>query len=417
MIILKYYLSICWPAPTDNPTNIVALTSKPGDVETWLSALGQPGADRDYQPGHERLQALFASSKPLGFVIHRPKLRVRVAGTNGKGSTSHFLAAAFSACGYKVGLYTSPHIRKFHERIVVQHQPIDDDALKAIMVAVMPLALAAGTSYFETATAIALFYFSQQQVDIEILEAGVGAKLDATTAVSGDVGLLTPIALDHQAWLGDELSAIAYEKSFVFDGCSIAISAQQDAAVMRILSTLTPPPGYAAPYTKPLSMIGDFQCINAGLAWDGLVAIHAQGLCNLDLALCAQAIESCQVPGRLQEIKRHDFQFWLDAAHNAHATQALMPELAKLAPFDVIFVCTREDRDLSSELAALAVYATKLVVMTGHQPYRYTSVAEALTAEVNPRAGGKFLILGSFITLAEFHRWLDHDQCPSPLVS
>jgi len=385
----------------------VNTTSKPSDVEAWLNQLGQPSADRDYKPGHERLLALLLVTKEAGYDLHRPKLRIRVAGTNGKGSTSHYLAAAFSACGYKVGLYTSPHIRCFHERMMVQGKAIADENLKGLMGDVMPLALASQTSYFETATALALLFFSQQDVDVEILEAGVGARLDATTAVPADVGLLTPVALDHQTWLGDNLTDIAIEKSFIFTGCTIAISAEQDAAVKQVLHTLPKPPAYALKYENRLSMFGEFQRTNAGLAWSALKAIDDQGLASLDLRACAQAIEGCQVPGRLQLIQWKTHQFWLDAAHNAHATNALLAQLRLDGPFDVIFICTREDRDLSNELAALAEFTHKLIVMTGQKPYAYESVAAALTAEVSLVQNGKFLVLGSFITLSETLLWLE----------
>jgi len=385
----------------------VNATSKPSDVEAWLNQLGQPSADRDYKPGHERLLALLQATKEEGYVLRQPKLRIRVAGTNGKGSTSHYLAAAFSACGYKVGLYTSPHIRYFHERMMVQGKAIADANLKGLMGDVMPLALAAQTSYFETATALALLFFSQQHVDVEILEAGVGARLDATTAVPADVGLLTPVALDHQAWLGDNLTDITIEKSFIFNGCTIAISTEQDETVKKVLQALPKPPAYSERYEKPLGMLGEFQHTNAGLAWSALQAIALAGLCSLDFSSCAEAIAQCLVPGRLQHVQWHGHQLWLDAAHNAHATQALLPELAKLAHFDVIFVCTREDRDLTDALAALATHAKKVVVMTGKKPYVYTTVADALSTEMALQSQGKFLVLGSFITLAETLNWLE----------
>jgi len=175
---------------------------KPETIDQWLEQLGQPAADRDYKPGHERMHDLLA---PLAETnqLKQPKLRIRIAGTNGKGSTAFMLANALQACGLKVGLYTSPHILQFNERIRINGEPVSDTALLQGIEQLMPRALEIGASYFETATALALKQFSDLEVDVEILEAGVGARLDATTAVEADVALITPIGLDHQGWLGE----------------------------------------------------------------------------------------------------------------------------------------------------------------------------------------------------------------------
>ncbi len=147
--------------------------------------------------------------------IKRPKLRVRIAGTNGKGSTAFMLSHALQACGMRTGLYSSPHIQHFGERIRINGVPVSETTLHMLMQSIMPAALKAGASYFEAATALALKYFSDSHVDVEILEAGVGARLDATTAVEADMALITPIGLDHQNWLGDRLADIAAEKAHI----------------------------------------------------------------------------------------------------------------------------------------------------------------------------------------------------------
>jgi len=97
------------------------ILQKSSSIEAWLSGLGAPAADRDYKPGHERMQALLKSMH-----LTRPNLRIRIAGTNGKGSTATMLAAALESCGLKVGLYTSPHIHRFNERIRISGNPVSD---------------------------------------------------------------------------------------------------------------------------------------------------------------------------------------------------------------------------------------------------------------------------------------------------
>ncbi|MDX8387206.1 MAG: Mur ligase family protein [Ghiorsea sp.] len=394
--------------------------NKPRDIEAWLSELGLPTADRDYKPGHERVLALMSALEKEGYLFHQPKLRVRVAGTNGKGSTSQFLAAALQACGLKVGLYTSPHICTFYERIRIQGEMIDQHDMLTLMEAVMPLALATQTSYFETATVVALLHFSMQQVDVEILEAGVGAKLDATTAVPADMGLLTPIALDHQDWLGDSLAKIARDKAYVFAGCKHAISAAQDSEVKQQLNQLDLDIQYAGMFDLPLSTLGSHQRQNAGLAWQALNCLKRDQVDlsdSIDLAVCAEAISSLSIPGRMQHIQCEKHHFWLDAAHNEHAVNEICHALEKFDhKFDVVILATREDRDLSMCVSQLKTFAKEVVVMTGEHQAAYSCVADALEAEVSKVVEGHFLVLGSFITLGETLKWLANTEKPALMI-
>ncbi len=377
---------------------------KPCQVEAWLEALGAPGADRDYQPGHTRVLALIQAAQEQGFTFHQPKLRIRVAGTNGKGSTAHFLAQALQDNGYQVGLYTSPHILTFHERIQVNGKPVTQNDLMRLMTLVMPLALDVQASYFETATVLALMYFSQRKVDVEILEAGVGARFDATTAVPADMALLTPVGLDHQAWLGDTLEAIAYDKAYVFEGCPTKLSTKQSLEVEQVLDEVAQDMIYTPAWRMPLAMLGEHQKHNAGLAFAALQHMHTY-LPDLDITKAEHSIQHALIPGRLEDVQHQGHTFILDAAHNEHAIQALLPTLKDMQRFDVIFLATREDRDLSGCVALLKSYTDKIVVMTGQKPYRYQSIKEALDKEVVTHQQGYFLILGSFLTLNEALSW------------
>ncbi|MDQ6992060.1 MAG: cyanophycin synthetase [Mariprofundus sp.] len=367
---------------------------KPCDIETWLEQLGAPSADRDYLPGHQRMQQLIAAITP-----YKPRLRIRVAGTNGKGSTSFMLAAALQATGLKVGLYTSPHLLSFNERIRIQGEPITDALLQAAMQRIMPIALRVGGSYFETATVLALDLFARAEVDVEILEAGVGARLDATTAVDADLALLTPIGLDHQQWLGDTIEAVATEKAYVMQGCRWSISAPQIETVSPLLQAFNPALNFCKVSTWPeLAAIGLHQQLNASLAWAGLQALQ-QLLPNMDMARAKQAILHCQVPGRLQFVQINQAQVWLDAAHNRHAIEALLPTLPQLAtPFDAIIVFTRKDRSLEAERALLTPFAHKVIYQCDADPLMTASTT--LQQEITNKPQGSFLVLGSFITVA-----------------
>jgi len=366
-----------------------------------------PAADRDYRPGHARMHRLLQGIHP-----RRPGLRIRIAGTNGKGSTAFMLAHALKAAGLKVGLYTSPHLRSFHERIRINGIPVDDMELRIGLEQIMPLALEIGASYFEVATALALQMFSREKVDVEVLEAGVGARLDATTAVDADMALITPIALDHQDWLGDCIEDIAREKAHVMDGCRWAIAAPQPDAAMSVLRSHRP--GLQLAETDgdlpPLAAKGEHQRLNAALARAAAMKLLAEKAITADPSLLTQAIAGTHIPGRLQHVRWHDCDIWLDAAHNLHAVEALLSGLPALAdPFDAIMIFTRKDRNLDAAVELLRPFALRLIGTggTGFDAH-YPDVTAALNGEMG-RQHGSFLVLGSFTTVAAALQWLDID--------
>jgi len=377
-------------------------TAKPRSIEQWLAELGAPSADRDYKPGHERLLQLLTHIK-----LCRPKLRIRVAGTNGKGSTSFFLAAALQSCGLKVGLYTSPHILEFNERIRINGTPVANSAIEQSLTHLMPHALSIGTSYFETATAVALDQFSRAKVDVEILEAGVGARLDATTAVAADMALITPIGLDHQNWLGDTLKEITEEKAYAISGCDLSISAPQKAEVTEQLTAFYADLQFCELSSWPeLVALGEHQKTNASLAYTAIRALLEHGFISCDLAKAWAAISNCQIPGRLQKITIGSATIWLDAAHNRHAVEALIPSLHKISErFDAILVFTREDRSLDECLPLLAPFTSNVVTRSEH-----SDPVEALKKQIAISPQGSFLVLGSFITVAEILRDQQQNQ-------
>jgi len=378
-------------------------------IESLLSGLGSPAADRDYRPGHQRMHALLAEMN-----LNQPRLRIRIAGTNGKGSTAFMLAHALQKAGLTVGLYTSPHIHTFNERIRIHGKPVTDAEIIPVLEDMVSIAMNIGASYFEVATALALSLFSRARVDVEILEAGVGARMDATTAVPADMALITPIGMDHQAWLGDSLTDIASEKACIMDGCRWAISAPQVGGVAETLQQHRPEIGFVSDGEDlpPLKMAGDHQQCNASLAYAAIRRLYAEGGVESDLQTMMSAIVDTEIPGRLQHIRWHHRHIWLDAAHNMHAVQALLPSLSALAnPFDGILVFTREDRDLAEALPLLRPFTHRLVAqhdLAGCCDAHYDGLRGALEAEVVGKESGSFLVLGSFTSVAAAEDWLSH---------
>lgn len=380
---------------------------KPQSIDLWIEQLGRPAADRDYLPGHARMHALLEP-----FKLQHPELRIRVAGTNGKGSTSFMLANALQTSGFKVGLYTSPHILNFNERIRIQQTPISDDDLLTLLEQVMPQALAVGASYFEVATALAFIYFNQQGVDIEILEAGVGAKLDATTAVPADMGLLTPIGLDHEAWLGSTIMDIAHEKSYIFQDCAYAISVEQPIEIKIFLHKKYPNIIFSQAFEKTLRLSGKHQAINAGLAQQAIQTLLQNQVINGDLKAFTKGIRQASIAGRLQHIQHQQAHIWLDAAHNRHAIEALLPSLQTMQqPLDAILVYTRDDRSLQDCFALLKPLSPQLISdrKSEHCDLCINAVEDAITHILSEKPQAHILILGSFLTVAAALRYFkDH---------
>ncbi len=152
----------------------------------------------------------------LSAALGNPERRLRtihVAGTNGKGSTSHMLAAIFQEAGFKTGLYTSPHLKDFRERIRVNGEMIKEDFVVDFVRRIQPVSEQMDPSFFEITVVMAFDYFVQQKVDIAIIEVGLGGRLDSTNVILPDLSVITNIGYDHIQFLGDTLPAIAFEKA------------------------------------------------------------------------------------------------------------------------------------------------------------------------------------------------------------
>ncbi|HME91936.1 MAG TPA: Mur ligase family protein, partial [Myxococcaceae bacterium] len=189
--------------------------------------------------GLERIErALLALDHP-----EREWRALHVAGTNGKGSTCAFAASCLAAQGYRVGLYTSPHLNRVNERIQISGQPISDALLAKRIVEVLERYPDAARephplTFFEFGTLVALWHFAREKVDLAVLETGLGGRLDATSAAQPAVTAVTPIDFDHTEYLGHSLAAIASEKAGIFKpGVPVVLSRQQSEALTVLQET------------------------------------------------------------------------------------------------------------------------------------------------------------------------------------
>ena len=182
------------------------------------------------KPGLDRINALLeAVGNP-----HHGLRSVHIVGTNGKGSTAAFLSAIAAAGGYRVGLFTSPHLIHFTERMQINGVRISEEKVVNLLEKVMEGAPAAAT-FFEIVTAMALLWFAEEKVDLVVLEAGMGGRQDATGAVSGILSVVTPISLDHCEYLGYSIAEIAAEKAGVAKQGTPVVVSPQDPEVHEVL--------------------------------------------------------------------------------------------------------------------------------------------------------------------------------------
>jgi dihydrofolate synthase/folylpolyglutamate synthase len=224
----------------------------------------------------------------LAFPAHGVKV-IHVAGTNGKGSTCAMADAVARAAGCRTGLFTSPHLIDYRERIRVSGVEIPEDACAAMLTELRELcaSLEPHPTFFEITLALAMRWFRERECEVLVLETGMGGRLDATTAVPADVCAITPVGMDHMQWLGDTVEAIALEKAGIFVEGKPAISAPQLPSVRRVLECEANERRVPLSFVEgplngyPIALPGEHQRWNAALA---LECLHAVGV-RLDLSL------------------------------------------------------------------------------------------------------------------------------------
>ena len=344
--------------------------------------------------------------------LGRPQDRMRfvhVAGTNGKGSTCAYLASVLRAAGYRTGLFTSPFIETFEERIRVDGKNISlDDLVKATLtVKEHAEAMAAETgdhpTEFELMTAVAMEHFVCSGCDIAVLEVGLGGRLDSTNAIDApEAAVIARIALDHTALLGSTLAAVAAEKVGIVKPGSQVVSWPQDPAAMKVveqaasscgdalrvpdLGSLAAKPveyrmmeGHGV-HVRPFSyrgkayetrLLGSYQPANAALALEAIEALRSRGWRISDEAVCA-GIAQAQWPGRFEVLprKQGESTFVIDGGHNPQGAQALAESLQDVFPGrkPVFIVGVLEDKDYPAMLEAVLSLGAAFVAVAPPNP-------------------------------------------------
>ncbi|MFA5040461.1 MAG: folylpolyglutamate synthase/dihydrofolate synthase family protein [Bdellovibrionales bacterium] len=299
---------------------------------------------------HDLLEKLGNPQRRLPPVFH-------VAGTNGKGSTCAFMRAMLEAAGYKVHVYTSPHLVAFHERIRVAGQIIGEEELLGLLVEAEKLAIPCGVSYFEAATAVAFAAFARHKADYTILETGLGGRLDATNIIEKPLAtIITRLSYDHREYLGDTIDKIAREKAGIMRASVPCFTAPQpDPLALQTLreaaKTIQAPlfiggidwkaegrdGGFRFMDAKrdwdlpPPALLGQHQYQNAGLAIAALSALPSplpqsaivEGLRNVEWLARLQRLTT----GPLVSLAPKGAEVWLDGGHNDSAGEVLATQI------------------------------------------------------------------------------------------
>ena len=350
---------------------------------------------------HRILAALGNPERSIPPVIH-------IAGTNGKGSTQAMLRAGLEGDGARVHAYTSPHLAQFHERIRVAGSLIGEDDLAGLLAECETANGSDTITFFEITTAAAFLAFSRTPADYTLLEVGLGGRLDATNVVTPTLSVITPVALDHQQYLGDTHAEIAAEKAGILKTGVPCIVAEQTDEALEVIEARAREVG--APLSiqnrdwqvweergslvfqdqtgleqLPLpNLIGAHQVGNAGTA---IAALRTLGRGNL-----TAAVTKAEWPARLQRLRRGPLvelagraELWLDGGHNPAAGIALAEALTRLPQRPLYLICgILKSKDATGFLrpfsAAEAVYAVTV-------PGEIATMAAAETAAAAEAAG------------------------------
>lgn len=343
-------------------------TYPPQSVAAWLDYI-ESLHPKSIEMGLERIETV---AKRLQIVPSFPI--ISVAGTNGKGSTTAILAQVYTSAGYRVATYTSPHFIHYNERIRINHQSIEDKALCEAFAIVDEARDGIPLTYFEVGTLAAMWYFAHSDVDIAILEVGMGGRLDAVNAFDSDCAIVTSIDIDHTAFLGDTREAIGFEKAGIYRTNKPAICGdenppkslvehaesiqancaliQRDFYVKKITSGWQYSDEKISITLPKLSLEGDFQLNNAACALRAVFALNQQ-LPVTDAQLCA-AMQNLQLLGRFYQWSENP-KIILDVAHNPQAAKSLAHNLYQHACSGKTLgvVAMLADKDIKNVLSEL----------------------------------------------------------------
>lgn len=336
-------------------------------------------------------------SKHLGFPEKNLKC-IHVAGTNGKGSTSHLLASVFQEAGYKTGLYTSPHLKDFRERIKINGVEIPEDFVVNFIAENKTFFESHSLSFFEMTVGLALDYFRKEQTGIAIIEVGMGGRLDSTNIVTPLVSVITNIGLDHTQFLGDTIPKIAAEKAGIIKpNIPVVIgeySMETKPVFIAKANEMHSDIYFASDETiedHPSALIGDYQKHNKRTVLQTLEVINKQGIFSVSEENIKNGflnvVANTELLGRWQQLGEKPLII-ADTAHNRHGLEVVMPQILRQEYQQLHMVMgVVNDKDLDS---ILPLFPKKAVYY-----FARPNIPRGLEAEVLQAAALHFGLMGN----------------------
>lgn len=342
-------------------------------------------------PGLSRTQALLQKMRNP-----EKKLRfIHIAGTNGKGSTAAMLASVLEEAGYTTGLFTSPYLTCFQERMQVNRQQIPDDLLAEITTQIAPLAEACPEmpTEFELVTCVAMAYFAQAHCDIVVLEAGMGGELDSTNVIdTPECAVICNVGLDHTQMLGTTLAEIAATKAGIFKPGGTCVTYPAASSVQAVFAAAAQQRrldwhpvcfdtlhctqfdlsgqifDFQARHGLHLPLLGQMQLYNAALALTVLDCLIAKGW-HISEAAIRSGLAKTVWPGRFELLRRSPL-FLVDGGHNPQCIQALEQNIRQYLPGKSLIVLTgvMADKDYTQMYDQIAPYCARFIAVAPQNP-------------------------------------------------
>ena len=338
---------------------------------------------------------------------------ILVAGTNGKGSVCAMLASILKEAGHKAGLFTSPHLYKWNERMKINGKDISTRDLKRVTGEIEAAIGKIGLTPFEIITCVAFKYFAEQKVDMVVLEVGMGGRLDATNVVTPLVSVITNVDYDHMEYLGDTLEKIAYEKAGIIKHQVPLVTAESKPEVLDVIRKICEQKGatlFIEPATKVLpagrhgavkniaTLIGPHQRLNEA------VAIKVAELLGINKTLIKKGLKKTKWPGRFQIVSRRPLII-VDGAHNEAGARALIAAIKEQRiKRPLTFVVGMQDyKDIEGFLNIISPLADHLILTKSTHPQAAElgtlSVREALKEA--KKLKDPIIVTGSLFVVAE----------------
>lgn len=302
---------------------------------TWMFAQLPMYQEKGKKAFNSKLDGILALSDRLGNPHTRFK-SIHVAGTNGKGSSSHMLASVLQEAGYKVGLYTSPHLKDFRERIRINGNPVSENFVVDFIAEHKSFIAANKFSFFEMTVAMGFDYFAREKVDIAVIEVGLGGRLDSTNIITPEIALITNIGFDHMDMLGDTLDKIAFEKAGVIKENVPVVVSEYQAEIAWVFEKMAKEKSselsFASKLDFPLhttSLLGHYQQLNIKGVVETLARLPGFVVESEDIQNGLQHVnKNTGLQGRWQILKE-DPKIICDTAHNKEGLVLALEQLLK----------------------------------------------------------------------------------------